>query len=333
MSFRRFLVGSVLPLAMVVATAGCADAPQAAQPAPGVSSGSFTPLTLDNCGEQITVTSPPKRLVTLNQGATEVALSLGLEKSMAGTAYLDDAVAPRLEQAHASIPVLAKEYPSLEVFLDAKPDFAYASYSSAFTDKAVGTRQELGSRDIGSYVSPFGCPKGTPKAASSFESAWNEITEIASIFGVDQRAREVIEEQQSTLEAIRKDTSGQGLKVLWYDSGDKTPFVGAGSGGPQLIIEAVGATNVFADLEGGWADGSWERVVEAAPDLIVLADASWDSAEKKQEYLRNDPVLKGLSAVQRGAFISIPFSETTPGVRLVDGAGRVSTQLKALQLK
>ena len=90
---------------------------------------------------------------------------------------------------------------------------------------------------------------------------------------------------------------------------------------------AVGATNIFADLPKGWDNVAWEKVVEADPDVIVLADASWSTAASKQAYLESDPVLSQLKAVKNKAYVTIPFSESTPGIRLVDGAISVSEQL------
>ncbi|NNG38533.1 ABC transporter substrate-binding protein [Flexivirga sp. ID2601S] len=313
----------------------CADAPSGGGPgagsaATGSASTAFSPVTLTNCGVRVTVEAPPRRLVTLNQGATEVALALGLQDRMAGTAYLDDEVSAKYAAAYRSVPVLAKEYPTKEQFVAAKPDFAYAAYASAFDAKAIGTRAELAGKRIGSYLSPFGCPKGTPAAAPTFDSAWREITDVGSVFGIRDKAEGVVDAQRSELATVRSTAAGKGTTVLWYDSGEKTPFVGAGKGGPQLVMDAVGARNVFAGLPGGWADGSWEKVVAADPDVIVLADASWSTADAKKKYLRADPVLRKLTAVKRNRFVVLPFSETTPGVRLVDGAKAVSDQLTAL---
>lgn len=300
--------------------ASCAGAPGS----PQVTTGSaFTPVTLDNCGETVEVTKAPSRLVTVNQGATEVALALGLEDRMAGTAYLDDEISSTWQEQYDTVDVLATEYPTKERFLAAEPDLAYAAYSSAFSDKSVGTRAELKAEGIPTYISPFGCPKGEKTAAPTFESAWSEVADVAKLFGVGGRADELIKRQQDELKRIREQAPGKGVTALWYDSGDKSPFVGAGGGGPQLILDAVGAANVFGDLEGGWADGTWEKVVESDPDVIVLADASWSSADSKKAYLEADPVLQNLAAVKAGRYVVVPFSATTPGVRLIEGAQTV----------
>ena len=89
----------------------------------------------------------------------------------------------------------------------------------------------------------------------------------------------------------------------------------------------LGEENLYIYLDKGWDNVAWEKVVEADPDVIVLADASWSTATSKQAYLESDPVLSQLRAVKNKAYVTIPFSESTPGIRLVDGAISVSEQL------
>jgi len=314
-------------LALPLALTACGGAPEAESKEAG---GDHYPVEPTSCGFTSTISAPPERAVTMNQGATEVMLSLGLEDSMAGTAYLDDAVPEKWRAAYDSVEVLSKEYPDNETLLKAEPDFVYGSYASAFGDEAAGPQDELEKLGIGSFLSLFGCDENQPSADVSFDSVWKEIEVVADVFDVEDRAEALQDEQEKVLEELAESRPGDGLEVFWYDSGDRTAFAGAGEGGPQLVLEAVGATNLFADLEGGWADVSWERVVAADPDVIVLADASWSTAEDKIAMLEKDPVLKDLRAVKAEAYVVLPFSETTPGVRLADGAVSLGKQLAEL---
>lgn len=315
-----------LPLALVLG--GCAGAPE---PETKESGGEAFPVEASSCGWTSTVTAPPERAVTMNQGATEVMLALGLEDSLAGTAYLDDAVPEKWRAAYDAVDVLSEEYPDNETLLKAEPDFVYGSYASAFGAEAAGPQDELAELGIGSFLSLFGCGENKPSADVSFDSVWDEIETVADVFGVPERADELEQTQADQLDELERSAPGKGFEVFWFDSGDKTAFAGAGEGGPQLILDAVGATNLFADLEGGWADVSWEQVVKADPDVIVLADASWSTADDKIAMLEKDPVLKNLRAVRAKAYVVLPFSETTPGVRLADGAVAVGTQLADLR--
>lgn len=317
--------------ALTLGLSGCAGAPEAS-PSSSASSASSSKITLTNCGQKVTLDEPASRAITLNQGATEDVLAIGMQKSLVGTAYLDGAIPTKWQSAYKQVKVLAKEYPSKEAFLAAKPNFAFASFSSAFTDKqGVGTREALAKQGVGTYISPFGCPEGSESADVTWSNVYSELTDVATILGKPDAAKPVIAEQKAQVAAAEKAQAGKGLKVVWYDSGDKTPFLGGGAGGPQLILDATGATNVFAAQKDNWFDGSWEKVVAADPDAIVLADASWDTAAKKIKYLESDPVLKNLRAVKNKSFITLPFSATTPGAELSQGAKTVSDGLATIK--
>lgn len=284
-------------------------------------------VSLVNCGRTVALAEPAKRGITLNQGATESALAVGAGPRLVGTAYLDDAIAPQWKQAYDAVPVLAAKYPGQETVLEKKPDLLLASYSSAFTDKGVGGLDFYAERGVGTYVSPFACADKTKRAPATWESIEGEITDYGVLFGRESDAEKVVTAQRTALDDVRRGAAGRGRTVFWYDSNTTTPFVGAGQGGPQLILDAVGAKNIFADLPGNWADAAWEAVIAADPDVIVLADATSSTADAKRRHLQSDPVLRNLRAVRAGAFVVVPFSATTPGPRTVDGARTVAAGL------
>lgn len=306
---------------------GCAGAPESESEA---SDSEDFPITIESCGFESTVNDAASSVITMNQGATEVVLALDAADQLAGTAYLDDAVPEQWQDAYNSVPVLSDSYPDLETILAENPDLIYGSYGSAFGPEAAGDRENLEADGIASYVSPLGCGSDFDGPETSFETVWSEVDDIAAALGVPGRAEDIRDEQQKVLNDLAEESAGSGTTIFWYDSGEDTAFTGTGGGGPQLIIDAIGATNPFADIDSGWADISWEDVLAADPDVIVFADAAWSTAEDKIAYLQNDPVLSELRAVQAEAFITIPFSESTPGVRLTDGAQSVADQLNAL---
>ncbi|MEU4160484.1 ABC transporter substrate-binding protein [Actinoplanes sp. NPDC026670] len=319
-------VAAPLSLFAVVLT-GCSG-PAEPVASPSASAG---PVAITNCGTPVTVTAPPAKVVTMNQPATEIMLALGLQDRMIGTAYLDDAILPAYAGAYAKVPVLAKEYPSREKLLEAEPDFVYASFNSAFSDEGVGDRAELQKLGVGTYISPAGCPKETRPAKLGIADVFGEIREIAAIFGVTGRAETLIADQQARI--TKAAGSGKGTRVMWWDGGTDAPSVGACCGGPNMVMEAAGVTNVFADVTGSWADSSWETVADRDPDVIVLIDASWDPAEAKKTFLAGHATLKDLPAVQQQRYVVIPFSSTTAGVRNVLGVEALAQGIAGLPPK
>ncbi|WP_205776013.1 ABC transporter substrate-binding protein [Micromonospora tulbaghiae] len=325
MSWRVAAPLSLLPILIAGCSAAETSSPTSA-PSPAV-------VAVTNCGTPVTVTHPPARVVTMNQSATEIMLALGLQDRMIGTAYLDDEILPDYAAAYAKIPVLAKEYPGKEKLLEAEPDFVYAAFNSAFSDEGVGDRAEWQKLGVGTYISPAGCPKETRPPKLAISDVFAEIREIAGIFGVTDQAEALIADQQARIDKAAGNGNGNGTRIMWWDGGSDAPSVGACCGGPNMVMAATGVTNVFADVAGSWADTSWETVVERDPDVIVLVDASWDSAEKKKAFLAGHSTLKDLPAVKRQRYVVIPFSCTVAGVRNVLGIEALAQGIGALPAK
>lgn len=284
-------------------------------------------ITLTNCGRTITMDEPAESAITVNQGATESALAIGAQDQMVGTAYLDDAIAPKWAEAYNGIEILSKEYPDRETLLEKRPDLVTASYSSAFDDKALGSQDSLAELGVASYVSPFGCDDKSQRPEPSWDAVAGETHDYGVLFGRTDQADEVNRAMRSTLDELKKRNAGADKTLMWWDSKTDSPSVGGRDGGPQLVMDAVGATNAFHTLSGNWADTGWESVLQANPDVIVLVDAEWDPADAKRQYLESDPALRDLDAVKNASYVVVPFSESTPGARMIDGAVRLSDAL------
>jgi iron complex transport system substrate-binding protein len=305
-TIRAAVVGAALAL-----TAGCGSA--AATPAPRGSGAGAASVT--SCGLPVTVAAPPQRAITLEQNATEIMLSLGLGDRMIGTSYQTDPVQPSLAEAYTKVPVLAKLYPSREAVLNARPDFLYSTFTSAYAADAAGPRTDLAGLGVPAYLSRFACEDGP--ADFSFDGVFAEITEIATLFGVPERGVALVADQRARLAAAPKGPAG--TTVLWYYSGTKTPYVAGAGGVPAAISAHLGVRNVYGDADQTWPAGSWEQIAARNPDVIVVADLTrggdGDSARSKMDFLRANPLTAKLDAVKAGRFITVPGSAMDPSVR------------------
>lgn len=140
----------------------------------------------------------------------------------------------------------------------------------------------------------------------------------------------MVASQEERLAAIVPDE--RGLSALWFSSGSDTPYVGAGIGAPQLVLDTVGLENIAQEVRDTWSSLSWEAVVDADPDVIVLVDSSWGSAQQKIQTLRSNPAVAELDAVREGRFLVVPFPAAEAGVRSVEAVELLSAQLAALDL-
>ncbi|WP_336317826.1 ABC transporter substrate-binding protein [Streptomyces lavendofoliae] len=316
---RRAPRGAALALSLALSTAvlaGCAAGSGPAgrpEAAPAASPAKGFPVTVDNCGTSTTYRKPPARAVTIHQHPAELMLSLGLKDRMAGTAFPDSAVLPRLRADYASLPLLAKKEPSFETVLDAEPDFVYGGYASAFAENEGRSRTAFADAGIDTYLNREYCGK----KRVSMRDAYDEIRTIGAIFGVPERAERLVADLRGRVERAGAAVRGApAVSVFVYDSGDKAPFTAGGRSLGTEIIRLAGGRNVFADLDDVFGEASWEQVVARKPEVVAIYDyAGAGSVEQKKRFLLSQPALADVPAIRNKRFVVLPLTATLIGVR------------------
>ena len=297
-------------------------------PAPVV----YSPVTIEACATttgsdsdistgsiSFTYDKPPERAVALNQHATEVMLALGLENNMAGTAYIDDEILSEYAASYNNVPVLADQYPSKEVILSVEPDFIYGGFSSAFSIEAAGSQEDLKSLGIGSYLTTAICQP----SPDTLEDVYTDIRNIGKIFGIADRADELIRSLKNEVEQVGTAIGDieKPLRVFLYDSGDTAPFTSTCCAMFTTLAESADGKNIFDDVPGRWGTVNWEEVIARDPEVIVLTDALWSTAQEKLDLLNNTPAYADITAVKNQRYVILKFSSFVPGVRNAAAVG------------
>ncbi|MCH7232554.1 ABC transporter substrate-binding protein [Glycomyces sp. L485] len=317
---------------MLAVSAGCGASEAVPERAAIAGEGETTyPLVVENCGQEVTYDAAPQRVVSLDQGSTEILLSLGLEDRMVGTASWTDPVRENLAEANAEVPRLADEAPTYEVVLDTDPDFVTASFGRHYLEGGVAERSRFAETGIESYLSPTDCDEGTSINGGgtrtnplTIEALYREIRELAQIFDVTSRGEALIEELEGRRQAALDGIDASGMSVAFWFADLKTPYIAGGLGSANLLATEVGAVNVFADLDDDWPATTWEAFVDRDPDILVLGDLSrerWpgDQLQEKIDFLQADPVTEDLAAVADERFIALHGAEMNPSIRMIDG--------------
>jgi iron complex transport system substrate-binding protein len=315
--------------ALLLLTTGCAavgdPTGQDAAAAPDASTPGY-PVNVFNCGTAVTVDAAPKRIVTIKSSATEMLLALGLGDRLVGSAFLDGPLPATLVPQN-SLNVISDFLPGQEAVLALTPDFIYGGWESNFAADGVGERSRLADLGIGTYVSPAACKGDAMPRPLTFDTVFAEITEAGSIFGAKNQASALVASQKAALAALTPAATAR--TALWFSSGTDSPYVGAGLGSPQMIMTAAGLSNVFADVKDTWSSVSWEAVIAANPSVIVLVDATWNTAASKIATLETNPATMGLDAVSNKRYVILPFASTEAGIRNVEAAAATIDQLAA----
>ncbi|MFF0815931.1 ABC transporter substrate-binding protein [Rhodococcus sp. NPDC003318] len=346
MRIRFLRCAAVLAAAATLLLTGCSGS-AATDDEPSTAATGY-PVTLSNCGRTVTVDAPPHRVVSLNQASTEILLSLGLADRMVGTATWTDPVRENLAAANATVPRLADNKPSLEVVLDAEPDFVTASFGSSIGDGGSAGRDQFESLGVPTYLSPTdnGCGGDVSSASNAdgartepltLDSVYREIRELAAIFDVRERGEGFVAELQQRYATAADTVDAAGVSLAFWFADTKTPYMAGCCGSSGIIARAVGATNVFADTTDEWPQVSWETVADRDPTALVLADLSrrsidGDALDSKIAFLESNPVTSQLPAVQQKRYIVVSGADMNPTIRTVDGVEKVAGALQQWNL-
>ena len=331
----RVLPRSLPTLVAAALLTACGGPPPAGGPTDGGT-------TARNCGIDVTVPGPPQRIYAAYQPAIEMVHALGVSDRVVGTAFLDAAVLPEYADAQAATDYLP-ELPSREALLARSPDFVVSGYNGLFAatgSEALGTRASL--RDLGVQSWIFGplCPSADGRsdeaidpASVTIENVYTDVRDLGRLFGVEDRAAEVVADMQARIAAVQQRVAGASRpRVAVVAPQDDGTFRVAG--GPDFvtrILEIAGADNAFADLQGrrNFPVGA-EEIIARDPDVILTStccDGAYTSAdaEPDAERIRTDPAFAGLRAVREGRVHGFLFADRAAGVRVPHAAELVAS--------
>ncbi len=309
------------------------------------------PLTIRNCGVEITFDHAPRRAVAIGQSSTEILLSLGLADRIVGTAVWFGPVLPAYEAANAGIPRLADNDPSFESVVGKEPELVTAQFEwHVGPQGSVGTREQFAGLGIPTYISPADCVAkdnsgggdGVRKQLFSMDLVYQEIRDLARIFDVADRGEALVADLRRREAAAIASVAGARLDnvpmVFWFSSKEVAgeAFVAGRNGVPAWILRQLGARNVITTEE-EWPLVSWERIAAANPAIIVMAEMSRrryaaDDTAVKLAFLATDPVTSRLEAVKDKHIVVMDVQAMQPSIRAVDGIEAVARGIKSFGL-
>ena len=311
------------------------------------------PLTVKNCGIDVTFTKAPTRAVGLGQGSAEIMLMLGLEEKMVGTAFWPNKPLPQLAEAYAKVKLLSTEFPTFEAILAQQPDFVAAALPSLMGPSSkVAKREDFEKLGIPAYLSPSACVAegaakdkfgyGNRSQLWSMTTLYQEIEELSQIFDVSERGQAVIDDLKKREAALRAGAPKDGKKlsyVFWFSSPSPAADANlAGKNTPSgFIADVLGGTNAITSEADSPALG-WESIIATNPDVIVVAQVDrnrWelDKAEAKIKFLKTDSATSQMPAVKNNAIVIMEGQAMNPTIQTIFGAERLAEQLKALGLR
>lgn len=281
------------------------------------------PMTITNCGTQRTFEAPPQRVVTNDIGITEIMFALGLADRMAGyvlgDGQLGGVASSPFKADFDRVPRLAEQI-NKEVVRAAGADMVFAGWNYGFSETERFTPARLERLGIDSYVLTESCRSGAGDQRGimpPLQALYTDVRTLGTLFGVPQRAERLISGYEKTVSRVQASVPRDepAPRVFLYDSGTTQPFTSGRAGAAHQVITKAGGRNIFGGLHDSWVTVSWESVIRADPQVILINDYGQRSVREKIEFLTSYPPLSEVDAVRNRRFFVLPYASLVEGPR------------------
>lgn len=285
------------------------------------------PVTIENCGNTLTFDQPPERVVSLYPPNTEMLILLGVQDRIIGVAGYGSAtyLLPEVEAGYEALAdmVLAEDASvPREVLIAAQPDLVTDNQPDHFynAERGFATVEEITEAGAQIYTLTAKCSGGVVDA--TMEDIYTDFRNYGRIFGVEERAEEIIADMEATIADVQARIEGQPpVKVLVYDSGEG-PLGIFGPGTYDYVFDLSGAVNVFEDLGDSYGQVSIEEVATREIDVFVVPDYGPDytyapSAEERGEWLIE--TFPETEAAKNRRVVILPYQNFNPSAQNAEG--------------
>jgi len=309
------------------------------------------PFSLQNCGRVLTFDKAPDSVVSAGQNSTEVLYLLGLADKVQGTALWFKPVLPQFAEINEKIERISSDMPSFEAVVAKKTQLVASQYEWLIGANGVtGTYEQFDEVGIAVYTSAIDCAKdnnagsdGLREHPFTMDLVYQEISELAQIFDVEERGRALVAElkarEQAAINKAKNLANPDLTAVMWYSSADMEmdPYVAGQLGAPGYILRSLGLRNVV-DSNHEWPTVGWETIARANPDIIVLADMARrrfpaDDVEVKREFLVADPVTSLLPAVKNQQLVALDVQAMNGSIHTITALEVMVEALEKFGLK
>ncbi|MDQ4104986.1 MAG: ABC transporter substrate-binding protein, partial [Actinomycetota bacterium] len=249
------------------------------------------PMTVENCGHEITFDEPPDRVVLIGVESIPVLAAVdALDRVVARTGEVPfESYDPATRAAVERIPALSEETNasdtvevSLEEVITRQPDLVIGYERSGIS------RQDLQTVGIPLLVLPAYCV--SPGAEVSTNPTLDAVYETVEFYGkvFDKNTEQAVSELRARVRTVEQKCQGaperSGAALFVYtDAAPPEAYGNASMSDAQM--QAAGITNVFGDLNKRIAEVNFEEIVARDPDQLILINAKGTPEEIKTSFV------------------------------------------------
>lgn len=315
--------GLSVPLAAVLLlTAACGAGGGADTEATG---GGY-PVTVKNCGADVTFDAAPQRVVLLKSAAVPYLHELGvLDRATARAGQYPDAYynAETLARLKA-IPLLTDKTDtsghlqiSKGIVIGQQPDLVLGEVDNL-------SRDTLSAVDIPLLEEPAMCADAT--GTPSFDDIYAQLQSYGKVFDRQEQAAAAVRKLRDRMTGITAkagSASGRTTAVLYPTVGGGVTYAYGTKSMAHPQLAAAGLRDVFGDVDERVFEVTMEELLGRNPDVLILLHSDGDP-KAVEGAVTGLPGAANLKAVKNGDVMTQLFNFTEPPSPLsVDGLERI----------
>lgn len=304
----------------LVVLCGCGGAPanEATGSAPVTDDAAAFPLTVDNCGEQVTFPAAPEAILTIGTSAVwNIYAAGGGDRIVARSGEFGAPLgSEELTSFFADTPVVDPSDPTAEAITATGADLVigyglFNTTDEALADLGVENLENLG--DCGHD----GVQQPPPVTA---ETMLADIERLGQVLGTADAATQTVETLRAELTEWeeRRPVETADAAILYHFAGELGTHGGRNFSAD--ILQRAGLLNVFADQDDLYLNPSRESIIDSDPDYIVVHyGVEGESFEQALDALLAEPGIADLRAIVEGSIIGLPYDALTSTPGALDG--------------
>lgn len=312
------------------ALTGCGLAAEESEASGGSEGSDAFPLTVENCGADVTFESSPEQVVMLKSAAVPFLADLGVLDRVVARAgeyprdYYDDETWAQLEE----IPALTGKTDtsghlliSKEIVINEEPDLVLGEVDNL-------SRETLAAVDIPLLEEPAMCAEGIDDPG--FDDVYSQMEVYGDVFDRAEEADAANEELKARVEELSAEgETGRTAAVLYPTVGGGVTYAYGTKSMAHPILEAAGFTNVFADTDERVFEVTAEELIGRDPDVLILLYPAGDTDEIV-EAVTSLPGAEEMTAVREDELMPMLFNYVEPPTPLaVEGLAQIQERFGA----
>lgn len=286
-------------------------------------------MTIENCGREVTIDRKPERVVALGPSEVTTIYSAGAASSLVGRDDAGEKSRPYTEDirdAVADVPQLGSGGEiSRENLVAMEPDLVVGSVRETITPETLAA---VGIPMIGLRGNCGSHAPGSSDGTADFDDVISDVDLLGRLLGTDENAKASVAEIRARISQVQPPAEVQGkTSATVIVTGSSLKAYGSWSMA-HTQLQALGARNVFGDVDSRVFEVNVEDLIERDPEIVVLLSYGETDEQAKEKFLRI-PGVSDLFAARTDSLFVQPYEYSSQGSMSVTGLENMAQNLAA----